>query len=188
MRVFFYINSQLNINKSLKIWRIFFSSPIIIIFNSLNRNNHVANVIVVCSLNSQGRSVFFCCCLDVVFSKQKTLCDPKVRVDMPLKWVERKKNNCERKKNVFIRVMVNNMYLRILCVCRFLCSDPLTSMKFIRFFHDNHIFHRFSFNKRYSNTYFCFPTEEYCMSDTVWVRQNKNVPKTWQNEKGSEKE
>lgn len=27
---------------------------------------------------------------------------------------------------------------------------PMTSMKFIRFFHDSHIFHRLTFNKHYS--------------------------------------
>lgn len=39
-----------------------------------------------------------------------------------------------------------------MCSCRFLCSDPLTSMKFIRFSHDSHIFHRLAFNKHYSHT------------------------------------
>lgn len=82
------------------------------------------------------------------FSKQYTLsvyvCAPNMRMICP--WNEKKKSRKEWNER---KILLFVWLFERICVSD-LCSDPLTSMKFIRFFHDNHIFHWFSFNKRYS--------------------------------------
>lgn len=147
---------------------------------------------MVCSLNSQGRSVLWC--LDTANFLSNTnclsLCGPNMRLMCP--WNEKKR--VKWKKNAFIRVAFERICVSVLC------SDPLTSMKFIRFFHDNHIFHRFSFNKRYSLAHTCIhlalPYRKMYMSEMVFEcratekkKQTTNAPapqwtwEVWRNEK-----